>query len=254
MKYIVCGGTKMDFINSILSWLIYICGVIMAFGPFIYVGYCIIYALFHPKPIKNDTTEKHWPDNNKPMPITLNTTNTNTCLHAIERDFPEYNYAEIQGLLLNPLIVEYFRIKYGKQKKFLKTPVEKGIYNGIPKSYANNVSCLKLHQAAVVGYDKTPAKAIVTYQVSMGYVENSKQHEVVFTINHSLTMSNQSATLHAVECPNCGAELKSQHQQVCDYCNRPVIRNTKQFWKFSSIIEEDSNSLMQHQHPIDAKF
>lgn len=234
----------MDIIQLILQQIVYFCGGVMACLPFFYIGYIIYLAIrssFRQDSMDDVVLEKEKPKQDKLMPRVVNTSNTDVCLRAIEHDFPEYNYAEVQGMLLNPLIVEYFQIKYGKIKFFKKTLVDKTIYNGIPKAYANNVSCLKLHQAAVIGYDRTPTHAIVTYQVSLGYVENSMLKEVLFTINHSLTLSNKSATLHTVECPNCGAELQSVKSQVCLYCKRPIIRDTKRFWRFSSIVEEDGS-------------
>ena len=104
---------------------------------------------------------------------------------------------------------------------------------------------IKIHKTVVNNYEKNDSVATITLASSVEYFykkdnEPGKKKQVRFKCEYiyiidSLKVGNVKAL--GLNCPNCGAPIKTLGHKYCEYCNTGVIDIVKKNWIINNIKE-----------------
>ena len=168
----------------------------------------------------------------------------------ISRDFPDLNLNELKSdaekNIRNVLhSIETKDIKELKNKNdrvysYVKTRIEdlkddKVIFDDI-----------RFHKTVLNKYEKDSGKATIVLVSSLEYfykrgneigkkVQTRYRTEFIYIIDYLQLPKNVKAL--GINCPNCGAPVKSLGEKHCDYCGTGIIEVTKKVWIINNIKE-----------------
>lgn len=186
---------------------------------------------------------------------------TSLCLPRIVKDFPDFDYNEMKSRA-NNLLVSYLHTISSKELEELEDAnqeLENKISNYITMLDKKNVSehfdKINLHRTEILEYRKSEGRCIVTFQTSIEYYhyltdENDKvvegDKDLKFQSKYDIDLiyvqdrdfiDTQSDQSLGVNCPNCGAPLKTVGSTNCSYCGTPIIALNIHAWTFSDVRE-----------------
>ena len=184
---------------------------------------------------------------------------TKIFLPQIERDFPQFNYAEYKvmaetilkaalsaitmqdiTLLNNPSgnLYEEISLRIADHKK-----------RGIVEHFDNVV----IHQTEVTAYTKRNGTCIVTLQMAVGYLHYTVSNGTVTSGSKELARQTkynvellyvQDAKMAGLEgagagvtCPNCGAPVRTLGDKLCEYCGSGIIEINLHTWSIHHFYE-----------------
>lgn len=182
-------------------------------------------------------------------------------LPNILKDFPEFD-CELYKNKAKSLLRSYFTAVSTKKAGALTEECSltlKNYVHGIIEDL--NVRNAKqvfnqsvIHDIEIARYIKNGATATIIFVASVGqysYIEdmNGKvifgdknlKHQTVYEIGlvyvQDVDRVDGSEGL-GVNCPNCGAPIKSLGHKFCDYCGTSVVEVNARAWKFDSVKEQ----------------
>jgi len=187
---------------------------------------------------------------------------TRIVLPDIVKDFPDFKYDEMRAKAEN-VLVSYLRavtdlnqglLQEGNSE--LKNQLENHISQLKMKDQHEYFERIKVHQTEIFKYMKKAGRCIVTFQTSVEYfhrlvdvngklLAGSKENKYQTKYNIDLIyiqdrdiVENELDNALGVNCPNCGAPLKSLGKKYCDYCGSAVVELNIHAWSFSSVEEQ----------------
>lgn len=186
---------------------------------------------------------------------------TSLCLPKIVKDFPDFQFNEMQDRS-NNVLTSYLLAISSKNVGALKegnTELKNKLENYITmlknKDLTERFEKIRIHRTEINQYRKTAGRCIVTFQSSIEYFHYvtdaegqvvSGERETLFQSKYNVDLiyiqdrdlvENELDYALGVNCPNCGAPLSSLGSKKCEYCGSPIIELNIKAWSFSDINE-----------------
>ena len=168
-------------------------------------------------------------------------------LENLKHDFKDININELKRLA-ESVILEIFNCLQTKDLSKLSTKNEKIIAyvkNKLNDFQDINISNMKIHQTVLNKYEKEKGIATIYLATSFEYfkkengikkkVQKRIKTEYIYVID-----SNQvkgSLKVLGLNCPNCGAPIKSLAKKVCSYCQTGIVDLVKKSFVLNDIYE-----------------
>lgn len=161
-------------------------------------------------------------------------------LEQIIRDFPGMNINELKRCS-EKILIDVFKaiekgnsstIKEGKIKSFVDKKISEN--NGKKIKYRN----FKIHKTVVSKYENRNGVATIYFGLSFEYIlddgnssvrtQDRAKIEYIYIIDVDKVDSNKKSL--GINCPNCGAPIKSLGNKTCGYCQSGIIDLIKKSW------------------------
>lgn len=181
---------------------------------------------------------------------------TSLCLPQINKDFPEFNYAEfkqiaesqLKAVLLSIDAKDILLLEDADEALKNQVIVEIEDYNqqGLRRCYDK----IKIHRTEIAKYQKQSGICRLVLQSAVGYItyltsdtgeivsgskSNLKQTrynmELVYVQDYDLAVQAIGDNSLGITCPNCGAPVKSLGNKFCEYCGTKIIEVNLNVWK-----------------------
>lgn len=161
-------------------------------------------------------------------------------LENLKRDFPDLNINEIKSDA-EKVIVDVLKAIENKNEEAL---ISSDKINSFIKSKITNDDVsyknIKIHKTVLNKYEKKEYVATICIASSVEYILNNKKHQTRFKLEYiyiinALKVGNVKAL--GLNCPNCGAPVKTLGHKRCDYCGSGVIDIVKKNWLVNNIKE-----------------
>lgn len=189
---------------------------------------------------------------------------TRVFLPQIEKDFPEFSWAEFKHRTENMLTAFLSAVDTGETSVLehpseellqqLNLRLEDGRRREIREHYQN----IKIHQTEISGYRKNGVTCVITMQSAVEYEhwEEDTKEEVIGEVrsgakdrkeqtkyNTELVyiqdvdkIQNQTTGV-GITCPNCGAPVTRLGSKFCEYCGSAIREVSMRVWSLNKIYE-----------------
>lgn len=183
---------------------------------------------------------------------------TKLLLPKIVKDFPNFSESELYNKVEVSLLSIFKSLEDKKVSNVEELTLIKGKLNEIINDHKQNkidvlYDDIKFHAHAIKYYKKTPGAINITVSTSLEYFYQKSSHGqiIVKKENYKKQTSyttefiyiydpdkyNSKQKLIGVNCPNCGAPVKSLSDKVCAYCNSGLEDINLKHWYISSYKE-----------------
>lgn len=162
----------------------------------------------------------------------------------IESDFPDLNLNEIKRLS-ESVILDIFDI-LNKKEKTEKYNEKVNIWiNTKLGKFTKDVhfDSIKIHKTTVRNYEKRSGVATLKIASSLEYYcsENGNRHKkqdrFILEYIYIIDSDKYKGKVVGLNCPNCGANIKSLGNKTCVYCGTGVKDIVKRTWSINNIDE-----------------
>ncbi len=186
---------------------------------------------------------------------------TKVYLPLILHDFPEFEYETYRNKV-ESLLRSYFTAVSTKKASALTEECSLTLKNNVQgiiddlnfKNQKRIFSSVTLHDIQIAKYVKNGATATVFFEASVGcysYIEDEKgnvvsgsreeKNQSVYQIGLVYVQDIDKIGSHleglGINCPNCGAPVKTLGKKVCEYCGTPISEINVRAWQFNSVLE-----------------
>ena len=186
--------------------------------------------------------------------------NTAIFLPRIGKDFPGFNYPEMQRRVQTTL-VSYLRAIDQEDPALLvgggeelKTSLKLHLNMLKDQGVHENFDDINVHCTEISKYFKDPGRCIITFQsalvchhnkIKAGEVTEGSEEidyetkfeiEMVYIQDREKVVSDDEMAM-GYNCPNCGAPVKSLKKKVCEYCGAAIQEYNIKVWTITSIRE-----------------
>lgn len=186
---------------------------------------------------------------------------TRVYLPQIHQDFPEFDY-ELYRSKADSLLRGYFTAVSTKNVNALTEECSNNMKNSVigiiedlerrdlTQHFNENV----IHDIQIARYIKDGVTVTILFNAAVGqyaYIEDPQgnvvhgskeyKHQTIYEI--ALVYVQDASKLGGGEglglnCPNCGAPIKTLGQKFCDHCGSGVIEVNTRAWRFDSVREQ----------------
>lgn len=166
---------------------------------------------------------------------------------SLEKDFPDLNVNELKSMAKEAIIqclsaIENKNLKdinyNGKIKSWIKSKIED------LKDKKVSFDSIKFHRTTISKYEKNKGIATIGLQTSLEYfmkidneigkkTQDRFKLEFIYIIDEN-KVDKKIRTL-GLNCPNCGAPIKSIGEKVCVYCGSGIKEIVKRVWSLNNI-------------------
>lgn len=164
----------------------------------------------------------------------------------LNKDFPKLNINEIKMMAEQAILSILESIENKKvNSKYTRSNVVFWIKEKINDYSEDNVTFknVKIHRTVINKYENKNGIATLYLQTSLEYYLNFKQKsdkiqdryqtEFIYVLDSSKV--NDEDKLLGLNCPNCGAPIKSSSKLTCQYCNTIGLDLVKRVWVLNKI-------------------
>lgn len=168
-------------------------------------------------------------------------------LENLKHDFKDININELKRLA-ESVILEIFNCLQTKDLSKLSTKNEKIIAyvkNKLNDFQDTDISNMKIHQTVLNKYEKEKGIATIYLATSFEYfkkengikkkVQKRIKTEYIYVIDSNQVKGSLKAL--GLNCPNCGAPIKSLAKKVCSYCQTGIVDLVKKSFVLNDIYE-----------------
>lgn len=168
-------------------------------------------------------------------------------LDNLKHDFKDININELKRLA-ESVILEIFNCLQTKDLSKLSTKNEKIIAyvkNKLNDFQDTDISNMKIHQTVLNKYEKEKGIATIYLATSFEYfkkengikkkVQKRIKTEYIYVIDSNQVKGSLKAL--GLNCPNCGAPIKSLAKKVCSYCQTGIVDLVKKSFVLNDIYE-----------------
>ena len=168
-------------------------------------------------------------------------------LDNLKHDFKDININELKRLA-ESVILEIFNCIQTKDLSKLSTKNEKIIAyvkNKLNDFQDTDISNMKIHQTVLNKYEKEKGIATIYLATSFEYfkkengikkkVQKRIKTEYIYVIDSNQVKGSLKAL--GLNCPNCGAPIKSLAKKVCSYCQTGIVDLVKKSFVLNDIYE-----------------
>lgn len=160
----------------------------------------------------------------------------------LEKDFKELNINELKSIA-EENIINCFRCINKKSTKDFKSSSQKVIawVNEKISSLTENdtYSDVKIHKTVLNKYEKNNVIATIIFQTAFEYKINDKKKQARMQTEFIYIIDSDNIESKAIglNCPNCGAPIKSLGDKKCEFCGTGVIDIVKRVWTLNNMKE-----------------
>lgn len=168
-------------------------------------------------------------------------------LPIINKDFPDLNINELKAMAESKIIDCLTAIENKKllKSELISDKVTNWINSKIEDYKSENIKFenIKFHKTALNKYEKSKGIATIRFQTALEYylikngnrkkVQDRFQTEFIYVIDASKV--DKKDRLLGMNCPNCGAPIKSLEVKNCYYCGTGVLDLVRKSWLLSNI-------------------
>lgn len=161
-------------------------------------------------------------------------------ISKINNDFPNINIEELKSTAENAILLYYDSLKSKKLKKIPKATTK--LNNKITQDIENNkdikYSNIKIHRTVINSYDNKKGLCKITLQSGLEYQKETKNKKemVQDRINTELIyIYEESQGNISLNCPNCGAPIKTLGIKSCPYCSSGIVEMLSKTWQIDDI-------------------
>lgn len=168
-------------------------------------------------------------------------------LENLKHDFKDININELKRLA-ESVILEIFNCLQTKDLSKLSTKNEKIIAyvkNKLNDFQDTDISNMKIHQTVLNKYEKEKGIATIYLATSFEYfkkengikkkVQKRIKTEYIYVIDSNQVKGSLKSL--GLNCPNCGAPIKSLAKKVCSYCQTGIVDLVKKSFVLNDIYE-----------------
>lgn len=182
----------------------------------------------------------------------------------IHRDFPEFNWVQFRNKAEDALRLSLLAISIGSVEKMERMAKEADISEALQAQLKGEIleneatgvkevyDQIQIHQTEITRYEKKGGKCIITLQSAVGHIHykekagkllDGKKDVMIQTKYNTELMYIQDEDLadsgHGVglNCPNCGAPVKSLGAKYCEYCGSGIVEMNMQVWSLEHFYE-----------------
>lgn len=171
---------------------------------------------------------------NDEVPKSLSSLDT-LYLENIKKDFPELNINQLKAMV-EENIVECIEAIENKDVGIIKTKsdkIKKYIGSKIDdlKNSSVNYKNVKFHKTVVSKYEKNASVATIYFGTAFEYLYSKDKNEyrkvqdrVITECIYVIDISKVDSKIKSLglNCPNCGAPIKTLSNKICSYCGSGV--------------------------------
>ena len=169
-------------------------------------------------------------------------------LDKIEKDFPELNINELKSDSERVIIDTLNAIeKKDKEGMLASAKVNSYIKSKIDDLKDDNViyDDIKIHKTVINHYDKNASVATISLASAVEYYykkgnEVGKKKQTRFKCEYIYIIDSEkvgNVRALGLNCPNCGAPIKTLGHKHCEYCSTGVVDIVKKNWVINNIKE-----------------
>ena len=169
-------------------------------------------------------------------------------LSRIKKDFPELNINELKSDSERVIIDALNAIEKKDEEALISSKkVNSYIKSKIDDLKDSNVvyDHIKIHKTVINNYERTDSVATITLASSVEYFykkdnETGKKVQTRFKCEYIYIIDSEkvgNVKALGLNCPNCGAPIKTLGHKYCEYCNTGVIDIVKKNWTINNIKE-----------------
>ena len=169
-------------------------------------------------------------------------------LKRIENDFPDLNINELKSSAENVIIDTLNAIENKDRESLISSERVNSYINSKINDLKDDSATynnIKFHKTVITNYNRTDSVATIHIASSIEYLykkndEASKKVQTRFKCEYIYIIdSSKIGNVKALglNCPNCGAPIKTLGHKHCEYCNSGVIDIVKKNWTINNIKE-----------------
>lgn len=187
---------------------------------------------------------------------------TSVYLPQITRDFPEFDYEHYKSKAKSVLRSYFTAISTKKATALTEehtTTLKNYVQGIIDDLNTRNVKQVfnqaVIHDVEIARYIKTGATVTILFELAVGcynYIEDANGkvvfgdktlktqsvYEVGLVYVQDVDKINTNGDALGINCPNCGAPIKTLGTKFCTYCGTSVVEVNTRAWKFDSVREQ----------------
>lgn len=165
---------------------------------------------------------------------------------TLNKDFPDLNINEMRRIVEESIIKCFEAIETKDSSKLnCSSNIVSWIDSKIDDNNNKNVSYdeIKFHQTLLSKYEKKKEIASLYFQTSMEYyktidgvkkkIQDRYRVEFIYVIDASQVTSELKGL--GLNCPNCGAPIKTLGEKQCVYCGSGFTEIVKKSWTLNNI-------------------
>ncbi len=186
---------------------------------------------------------------------------TSVHLPRITADFPDFHFDEMKERAEHILVDYLMSIHEGQSRlpdyanSDLKYQLDQYLINLQNKDYKEHFTSIKNHDCQITHYSKIQGKCKIVFQATIQYyhyienrdgkiIKGSKEIleqgryniDIIYIQDRDLVETTAETSL-GVNCPNCGAPIKTLGEKSCPYCGCAIVTLNINTWSFSDIRE-----------------
>ena len=163
---------------------------------------------------------------------------TSVYMPMIKKDFPELDVEQYMNKTRS-LLRNYFSAVESKRLGVIAEEVTPNFTNYVQgiidqlSSVANtqHYEDVNIYDVQIARYIKNGATVTILFEASVGYFS------YVTDMNNEVTFGSRATAL-GVNCPNCGAPVKTLGEKFCQFCGTAIKEINIRSWKFNSVNEQ----------------
>ena len=163
-------------------------------------------------------------------------------LDRIKNDFPDLNINELKSKaeanIINVLdTIESKDIEKLSNKNEKVVAFTEQKINDLKDNYID-IDNIKIHKTLLNKYDLGEGIATITFASSLEYfykIQTRYKTEFIYIVDASKLHNNVKGL--GLNCPNCGAPVKTLGHKHCEYCNTGIVEIVKKVWIINNIKE-----------------
>ena len=182
----------------------------------------------------------------------------------IMRDFPDFSWEEFKHRAENMLTSALLAIAGGdvttiqNASDAVRDQIRNRIEDNEASGVCENFEQIKIHQTEIANYHKEKGACVITIQSAVEYYYSKvRDGEVIAGSRERKTQTKYNTELIYIQdidltefdtaigmnCPNCGAPIKSLGEMRCEYCGTRVTPVNTKVWSLHKIYEVGSTRL-----------
>lgn len=176
----------------------------------------------------------------------------------IQKDFPEFNWVQFRNKAEDILVMALGAITAGSigamtecseaLKEQVRGQIAQNERSGIRETYKD----IRVHQTEITRYEKKMGRCIITLQSAVEHIHYKERDGRIFSgredlmeqtkYNVELMYIQDESRANAdhgvgLNCPNCGAPIKTLGVKRCEYCGSEVTPINMQVWSLQHYYE-----------------